>query len=140
MKLFLMLFICGFFFFGCWAPKSIITTEHATIPVLVGNVIAIGGDTIDFSRLIEFEKFSAQVDNMNMIVASPYGGGTLLDRQPGRVIDNQLLPLIDIRDRRPNDFILVEQFRHDVFSVGLFFVTISSNDAWFDGTIYRLNY
>lgn len=139
-KKFIIIFlVLGLAFSGCWSPKNILTTEHATVPVFVGNVISVGGETINISELNQSQRFVANITNDYFLVFFPgVASSSSTIRQPQSTIDAQILQVIDRASVRADDFIIVDHIRYNLAHGNWGVVINSTNSAWIYGALYRL--
>lgn len=119
---------------GCYAPKSVLSTPNVTQPVLVGNIKNIKGEKINPERVQEGTRFSADIENSIYFWTALYSYGYTTITEPSKVIDSQILPIIDERPIDPNALIVVDQIRYKVTAGYWLFVMYSANKGWIDGT------
>lgn len=107
---------------NCVVSKSVLTAENTTQPVLVGNVVTIGGSSIDSSQLKKIKTFSASVVNDFSVAGTTATSKSSSTNQGSGKIDKVLSPLIDNSPNTSKGIVIVSELEYSVVGTYLLFV------------------
>ena len=124
---------------SCWAPKTLVTAENLTKPVLIGKVINIGDDTTKIHTLLVGEPFSASITNGLSVTSGYTFTYTQTFTQGHNAIDAQLLPICDKIQADSTSILIIDGCRVKAIGAYWLIAYLHMNRGRLDGHISKLS-